>query len=174
VSSRGFNAFEEMLRKAIQVHCVPLLQRIRDDITELRREIVNLPRSIADYLATTGLGERVIDLRLAAGVEHVKFEPELECSIRYIFHARCGFELTRVDKPRENARLWHEPMKLVQSFRFEDLGEIADPGNVAAGAIDACNEIDPNRVAAGKRCDWYCWGHGLTVAASAGAMPPVV
>jgi hypothetical protein len=34
-----FNAFEEMFRKAIQVHCVPLLQRIQDNTTELRREM---------------------------------------------------------------------------------------------------------------------------------------
>jgi hypothetical protein len=34
-----FNGFEEMFRKAIQVHCVPLLQGIENDITELRRQM---------------------------------------------------------------------------------------------------------------------------------------
>jgi hypothetical protein len=60
-------------------------------------------------MAAGSLGERVIDLQLAAGVEHVKFEPELECSIRYI-RAGCGFEIIRVHKPRENVGLWHELM----------------------------------------------------------------
>jgi hypothetical protein len=83
------NGFEEMFRKAIQVHCVPLLQGIEDYITEMRRQLQS--------------ESAALNRRLSREFEIIKKNVR---TIRSAFHdAEGGITVLREDVNRVQRRL---------------------------------------------------------------------
>ena len=110
-----------------------------------------------------------VDLAFGAGVRDMKLQPERARRLLHLldFGRRSG--IVRVDQTGDRGRLRHQLAQQSQPLRDQLRGQSGDAGDVAARPVEAGDEAELDRIAAGLEHDRNRRGRRLGREAGSGA-----
>src|SRR4051812_1396157 len=98
-------------------------------------------------------GESRLRLRLATGIQNVKFQSKRGSGRRYILRKACGAGIDGINEQRHRSRVRHQLVRQLKPLRPELDIQLGYPGDVSARMTEAGDEANTHRIAGGGEYD---------------------